>query len=70
MLAFGLLMIRIDGCLSCHADSYRAMRGCTVCAQQSISRFKGSDEDLVRLWEVARLEIVHWQQTGEPPLVE
>lgn len=70
MLAFGLVMIRIDGCLSCHSDSYRAMRGCTLCAQQSISRFKGSDDDLIRLWETARTEIVHWQQTGEPPFVE
>ena len=69
LLAFGLVMIRIDGCLSCHADSYRAMRGCTLCAQQSISRYKGSDDDLIRLWEVAREEIVHWQATGEPPLV-
>jgi hypothetical protein len=70
LLAFVLLMIRIDGCMSCHADSYRAMRGCTICAQQAITRFKGTDEDLIRLWEIARMEIVRWQQTGEPPEVE
>ena len=43
-LAFGLMMIRLNGCLTCHSDSYRAMRGCTVCAQQSVTRYKDADE--------------------------
>jgi hypothetical protein len=64
VLAFGLMMIRLDGCLTCHADSYRALRGCTLCARQSIGRFKGTDDDLVRLWQAARADVVHWQQTG------
>lgn len=46
-LAFSLMMIRLDGCLSCETDSYRAMRGCTACALQTLHRFKGSDEDLL-----------------------
>jgi hypothetical protein len=70
LLAFSLVMIRLDGCLTCHADSYRAMRGCTLCAQQTIVRFKGTDEELVRLWETARAEVLHWYATGQPPLVE
>jgi hypothetical protein len=67
VLAFSLLMIRLDGCLTCHADSFRAMRGCTACARQSVSRFKGSDEDLIAQWELARDEIVRWLKTGEAP---
>jgi hypothetical protein len=70
LLAFSLLMIRLDGCMTCHADSYRAMRGCTLCAQQTISRFRGTDEDLVNLWEAARGDVVRWLETGAPPLVE
>lgn len=70
VLAFSLLMIRLDGCLTCHADSYRAMRGCTICARQSVSRFKGTDEDLIAQWEAARGEIVRWMQTGEAPVVD
>ena len=66
LLAFSLLMIRLDGCLTCQADSYRAMRGCTACAQQAISRFKGSDEDLVLLWEMAFSDITYWLETGRP----
>ncbi len=68
--AFCLMMIRLDGCLTCHADSYRAMRGCTLCAQQTIARFKGSDQDLIAAYEQARADILHWQETGEMPLSE
>ncbi len=67
-LAFGLMMIRLDGCLSCHADSYRAMRGCSLCAQQTVRRFKGSDDDLIQMWETARVDVLHWIHTGETPV--
>ncbi len=70
VLAFSLMMIRIDGCLTCHADSYRALRGCTLCAQQSVNRFKGSDDDLLEMWEIARCDILRWLELGIPPLQE
>ena len=69
-LAFTLMMIRLDGCLTCHADSYRALHGCTLCAYQTVNRFRGTDDDLLQLWEVARAEILTWYMTGIPPLVE
>ena len=65
--AFTLMMIRIGSCLSCHADSYRAIRGCTMCATNAIIRFKGSDKDLVRKYEVAMNDIMIWHETGEVP---
>jgi hypothetical protein len=68
--AFCLMMIRLDGCLTCHADSYRAMRGCSLCAQQTITRFKGSDRDLIEAYDLARADVLHWQETGEMPLSE
>jgi len=49
-LAFSLMMIRIDGCLNCETDSYRAMRGCRDCARQSLRRLKASDEELLELY--------------------
>jgi hypothetical protein len=70
MQAFTLMMIRLDGCLTCHADSYRAMRGCTLCAQQTITRFKGSDEELLAAYEQARQDMLHWHATGEVPRSE
>jgi hypothetical protein len=56
-LAFGLMMIRLGGCLNCQADSFRALRGCTACARQAILRYRGTDHELVRLYEKARKEI-------------
>ncbi|MBI4769883.1 MAG: hypothetical protein HY784_05565 [Chloroflexi bacterium] len=63
-LAFGLMMIRLDGCLTCHADSYRAMRGCTTCAQQTIARFKGSDEELLQRFDWARRDVLCYLAEG------
>ena len=54
--AFLLLMIKIDGCASCNVDSFRAMRGCPACAQLNIRRYKGSDDELVRLYQQALKE--------------
>jgi hypothetical protein len=47
-LAFSLMMIRLDGCLSCETDSFRAMRGCVACSHQVLHRYKGPDVDLVK----------------------
>ncbi len=55
--AFVLFMIRLSGCVSCSADSYRAMRGCTECARQAVRRFQGSDLELLDLFVDARQEI-------------
>jgi hypothetical protein len=52
-LAFSLMRIRLDGCLSCETDSYRAMRGCAACALQTLHRFKGSDQDLLQRYRKA-----------------
>ncbi len=51
--AFLLIMIKISGCITCNVDSFRAMRGCPACAQLNIRRYKGSDDDLLRLYDQA-----------------
>ncbi len=56
-LAFVLMMIRLDGCEACHADSYRAMRGCTQCAKMSVRRFRGEDQELLDMFAQARKDI-------------
>jgi hypothetical protein len=56
-LAFNLLLIRLSGCMTCHTDSYRAMRGCTICATQVVKRFKGEDKDLVSYFDRAKGDI-------------
>jgi hypothetical protein len=70
-LAFSLMMIRLDGCLSCETDSYRAMRGCVACAQQTLRRFKGSDEELMQRFNKALGDVqVFLQVEGKPAVIE
>ncbi|TAK12898.1 MAG: hypothetical protein EPO32_07180 [Anaerolineae bacterium] len=56
-LAFVLMMAKLNGCTSCNADSFRAMRGCTQCAIQNVKRNKGGDGELVKLFEKALKEV-------------
>ncbi len=57
-LALSMVMIRLAGCLSCHPDSYRAIRGCTNCATTTIRRYRGADEDLEDLIDGAKGEVL------------
>ena len=52
-LAFVLTMIRVDGCEECETDSYRAMRGCGMCAAQMLRRFKEPDSRLIEIYDRA-----------------
>ena len=63
-LAFSLMMIRLAGCLTCHADSYRAMRGCTACAQQTVCRFREADEGLIQLFQQAQKDVEVYLENG------
>ncbi len=59
-LAFSLMMMRLDGCINCETDSFKAMRGCALCAMQNIRRFKGRDRDLLRLYQQARQDVAEY----------
>ncbi|MFZ6027619.1 MAG: hypothetical protein ACOYYS_07880 [Chloroflexota bacterium] len=56
-LAFVLLMVRLHGCVTCQADSYRAMQGCTQCSLQTIRRLRGTDDELARQYAEAQREV-------------
>jgi hypothetical protein len=56
-LAFTLMMVKLDGCVNCNTDSFRAMRGCTQCAKQNIKRFRGNDNELFDQYEQAIIEV-------------
>jgi hypothetical protein len=55
-VAFVLMMIKLGGCVSCNADSFRAMKGCTQCAKQTIRRYRGDDRELLRIYAEAFTE--------------
>lgn len=52
-LALILTLIRLDGCLDCETDSFRAMRGCDLCAQQTLRKFRKNEEALMALYAQA-----------------
>jgi len=64
-LAFALMMIRLDGCVKCHEGSFKYMRGCQLCASQTVTQFKGSDTDLANMYRKARGDIDAYL-AGEP----
>jgi hypothetical protein len=55
--AFLLLMVRLAGCQSCHADSFRALSGCAQCASQSLRRSRLEDEQLLQRFSEARQDV-------------
>ncbi len=57
VLGFVLLMARLANCAGCSMDTFRAMRGCALCARRTVERFRGTDEDLEHLWRGAVEEI-------------
>jgi hypothetical protein len=63
-LAFCLMMIRLNACLGCVSGSYRFMRGCELCAQQTISRYQGTDEELIELFYKAKEDLEHYTENN------
>jgi hypothetical protein len=66
-LAFCLMMIRLNACLGCISGSYRFMRGCELCSQQTIARYQGTDEELVALFRKAKADLEGYDE-GEGEL--
>ncbi|MEM7531131.1 MAG: hypothetical protein AAF639_03055 [Chloroflexota bacterium] len=66
-LAFVLMMIKLDGCLRCNSNNYKFLRGCYLCATQTIQSYKGTDEDLLRLYEKTRNDLELRLQQGVQP---
>lgn len=65
-LAFALMMIRLDGCLECETDSFRAMRGCLACALQAVKRYRNNERELLRLYKVALTDVQAYLATPRP----
>jgi hypothetical protein len=66
-LAFVLMMIELDGCLRCNSNNYKFLRGCFLCATQTVQSFKGSDSDLLDLYQRAKKTIHRQLEQGVRP---
>ena len=56
-LGFMLMMVHLCGCMTCQADSFKAMRGCHQCSILSIKRFRGDDRELSKKYSESINEI-------------
>ncbi len=63
-LAFVLMMIELDGCMKCNSNNYKFLRGCFLCATQTVHSFKGSDQDLLRMYQQAKVQMDAELQRG------
>ncbi len=52
-LAFMLMMVELGSCLQCHSESYKFLQGCLVCSARTVRCYKGTDDELVALFEQA-----------------
>jgi hypothetical protein len=68
-LAFILMMVRLNGCMACETDSYRAMRGCDACAIQTLRRYKGSDRELLHAYQQALDDVRRYLTKNTKPVV-
>ncbi len=57
-LAFALMMVRINGCVTCDARRYRERGGCAQCSQFVLTTLsKESEVDLLARFHAAQKEI-------------
>ena len=63
-LAFVLMMIELDGCMKCNSNNYKFLRGCYLCATQTVQSFKGTDLELLELYGKAQQALNLYLQQG------
>jgi hypothetical protein len=63
-LDFVLMMVELDGCMRCNSNNYKFLRGCYLCATQTVQSFKGSDQELLDMYNRAKQELSLQLQQG------
>jgi len=64
-IGFELFIVRLNNCKTCHIDSYRSLHGCLKCARQSITHFRGNDNELVGSFQQACVEVKNFLDKEE-----
>lgn len=62
---FALMMVKMCGCVGCNADSFRAMRGCSQCARQTVRRNRSSDQELTDQYRLIHKEVIAYMKKME-----
>ena len=69
-IAFTSLVVKLAGCAACNTDSFRAMKGCTQCSRLVLKRFKGSDAELIALYNECRKEVTGYLKKRDRASIE
>ena len=57
VIAFSGMMVKLNNCLTCHVDTFRAMKGCLTCSRDTVRRCKMNDQELLSLYEQTLAEL-------------
>jgi hypothetical protein len=63
---FVLLMARLNGCLCCNADSFRALNGCRHCSTRNLRRARESDAEMVVMFAESQREVMALAESPVP----
>jgi hypothetical protein len=69
-LAFQLMMVRLNGCLTCDARKYAERGGCARCSLTTLSFSKETDESLIARFRAARKEISQALKAPKHPVAK
>lgn len=69
-IALTSLVVKLAGCAACNTDSFRAMKGCTQCSRLVLKRFKGSDAELIALYNECRKEVTGYLKKRDRIIIE
>ena len=56
-VGFCYMMVQLCNCANCTWNSFRAIKGCTTCAINTVNRLKESDAELVSQYKSSVTEI-------------
>ena len=65
-LAFQLMMIRLNSCLTCDARRYMERGGCANCSCTNLGFCKDTDEGLLARFRSARKEVLQALKSQQP----
>ncbi|HEY60822.1 MAG TPA: hypothetical protein G4N92_09115 [Anaerolineae bacterium] len=68
--AISMVMMDVTGCLTCNSDSFRALKGCTKCAEHALRKSKCSDQDLLERFKTAKERVKVFLKKNHPEMID
>ncbi len=69
-LAFHLMMVRLNGCVTCDARKYTERGGCARCAATNLSFSRETEKGLLARYRAAREQVAQALRAQRPPVAK